>query len=240
MKVDVCIPSLNGVSNEYLENVRKVIPCNHILVETSPCLGVSRQKCIEWVETDFFVFLDDDCFPREGWFKEMLGQMNENVGFVGTVGLAKNLGKVEEYLNKPRGTIKRKLGERGIEICASLCRTEAFKGWKSPFDLYAYEDYVLTQYIIAKGYDWIKVDSEKLFHYCSYAKVKSSGLWAGKNVYRMIPTKTGRLILVLRGFGNILVLLFKVLIRNETELSKYRIKQKFFFTVGVMQSCLVH
>jgi glycosyltransferase involved in cell wall biosynthesis len=244
MKVDICIPSLKGVSDKYLENIRKVVPVNRILVERSRPVGVSRQRCIEWVETDFFVFLDDDCILKEGWFDEMFQKMDKlvglNVGLIGTVGQFKGLGKVEKSINQFQGTQLRKLGDRGVELCASLCKNEAFKGWISPLDLSAYEDFILTNYIISKGYAWVKVDSDKVDHNWSWDKVKSNGLWAGKNSYRMYPSKIVRICLVLKCLYNLLIFYYRFLIGHNVDITKYQAKQNFYFAIGVAYSCLKH
>jgi hypothetical protein len=161
---------------------------------------------------------------------------NLNVGLVGVAGQVKGLGEIEKFLNKPRGTRVRKLGKRGIEICASLCKTEAFRGWKSPADLSAYEDYVLTQFVISRGYAWIKVDSDKLDHVIDWVKVRNNRLWAGRNAYRMFPSRGERVFGVFKLLGNCLVFSFKFLVGQEKDLSKYRVKQNLFFAVGVLCS----
>ncbi len=80
--VDVLVPSLQGLRNEFVEHLRSRIPVHCIL--TSSVIGPARarQELMERVDTDWFAFVDDDVKLRPDWWSTVTGMIDPTVGGV--------------------------------------------------------------------------------------------------------------------------------------------------------------
>lgn len=159
-KIDVCIITKNK-NNLNLNHIQKFVPCNKIIVETAKGRGFARQKCIEQVETETFVFIDDDVTVQPSWFKEMMfwfEKLGPKVGAITGVPELHPLSNARYYLK-----LKNDLGLPApakisvLHTGASLIRKEAVEGIKFPKWLQHREDLFLTEYILKKGYECWRV-----------------------------------------------------------------------------------
>src|SRR2546428_12546538 len=81
-RVDVLVPSLKGLSSDFVEHLRSRIPVHCIL--TSSVIGPARarQELMERVDTDWFAFVDDDVKLRPDWWSTVTGMISPEVGVV--------------------------------------------------------------------------------------------------------------------------------------------------------------
>lgn len=150
-----------------LETVKKVFP-NAIVRETDSNLGVARKIGINLVDTDFFIFVDDDIELCDGWFKEIVSYLDESTGAIhGMVPPSlRHLNKWFEWVWKkwlPRRkgtlekvqvvTIKEPDITRGYTN-NTLVRKSVVEDWAPPSFLCAYEDHMMLRHVVKKGYAW--------------------------------------------------------------------------------------
>jgi hypothetical protein len=162
MKIDVICVSKNGPSQGWVEWNLRLLPVNKLIVERSAPLLEARWRAIQRVETEWFLFLDDDVLLCDGWFEEALKYMrDECVGAIQGREFIYGFGeKWDSALNRFRWSKpdrEYRLGDRGTCV-NTLIRTEAVKDWNPPrLNLNAYEDFLITQHVLKRGYKWLDV-----------------------------------------------------------------------------------
>lgn len=185
--IDVCLVTKNDVKTikglEY-------IPFNKLIIEKSIPLGLARKISIQKVTTGWFAFIDDDVKIDEGWFKTLSGYMEDpKIGAI--QGMLDITGLGEEWdkaLNKSNKKIRfLKLGERGFTH-NTLIKTELVKDWDPPSDISAWEDYLLTQHILKKGYKWIIIPTQSK-HEKTWNGIRKKAIWGIKGRKKIFPSK---------------------------------------------------
>ena len=135
--------------------------------------ATARQKGIDAVETDLFVFIDSDVILRMDWFSKMLEVIkNPNIGAVwGYVDPIDPLEKLEKrhiqrlYRRTQEEMIKKHSAGRGLTH-DTIIRTEAVKNIQIPPQLHVWEDHYIKLYIESQGYRWINYPDAR----CSHAR----------------------------------------------------------------------
>jgi glycosyltransferase involved in cell wall biosynthesis len=114
-------------------------------------LAYARELAIQIVETEWFVFVDGDVVLSDTWIKEMYDNMQYCEQF--------NLGAMFGYLYRNeeqaedlKVNCKTKVITTRMFTHNTIIRTDAAKDWVPNEQINAYEDYLLTQHIIKKGY----------------------------------------------------------------------------------------
>ena len=189
--------------------IKEVFP-NAIIIRSHANLAYARYIGIKLVETEWFLFHDDDAVLIPGAFKritKLLKLGKAGAIELGTFGLS-NIGKIalpHVDQEKPYQLMfKKHIDEvtisevikqgliyltRGFTF-ATFIRTNIVKDWVPNPNLGALEDYSLTQWVISKGYKWILVDEPLVLHIGVYTKSHleslsvwlKKGLWHGSNV----------------------------------------------------------
>ncbi len=170
---------------------------NCLVIQSEAGLGYRRQLGIEHVETDFFAFVDSDIILVPNWQKIMQGYMRPTVGAVEGNNLPIYPPALKKYIlrtlvNHPR-LEEVKIGERG-NTSNALIRKEAVVGIKIPSNLLLrkklcdriiytppesfcpFEDHFITQYILNRGWRWIRVPVFSLHLKPNFAK---NAQWVG-------------------------------------------------------------
>lgn len=198
MNIDVVIPTKNRLEPclpECLESMAREIPINRLividgysddgtvecirkfceereigleLIQTEAPLSKARQKGIEKVNTEWFLFLDSDVILKENYFdklKEHIGE--EEVGAVQGRKQQTLEESSEEYCPEDQEWIRRRSYRGGTH--ATLIRKEAVEGIKIPKDLRTWEDEYIRRYIEGdldqsdKDYKWV-FEPNAIFH----------------------------------------------------------------------------
>jgi glycosyltransferase involved in cell wall biosynthesis len=161
-----------------VETVKKLFP-NAIIKETNANLGVARKIGIEAVDTEFFVFIDDDVELCNGWFREIIAYIDPTTGAIHgqAVPMLKYQRKWFEWMWKKWLPYRKGAVERVQIITAgnsdatrgytnnTLIRKKAIEDW-SPFPfLCAYEDHMLLRHIVRKGYTWKIITNLSVKHW---------------------------------------------------------------------------
>jgi glycosyltransferase involved in cell wall biosynthesis len=155
------------ISRKTLEHKTRLIP--HI------CEGnraVARQIAIESVETDWFLFLDDDVILGQWWWH--VASMAMNVDKVGLVWgwdrivnkHSRNRMKVMYYLRREAEftLMNRNFRNRG-GLHDTLIRKKAIENVKIPPDLHVFEDWYIMEYVKRQGYYAITIPSFYCYHH---------------------------------------------------------------------------
>jgi len=132
--------------------------------------ATARQKGIEAVETEWFVFIDSDVVLQHGWFKKVTSLIEPNVGLV--IGrevpiYEKEIKQLKDALIK----LKRKVHFRGSVfpfrafMGDTLILTKAVKGIRIPSILHVYEDNYIQRFIESRGYKWKITEKPVALHY---------------------------------------------------------------------------
>lgn len=173
-KVDVLVPSLKGLQPEFVEHLRKRIPVHCIL--TSSVLGPARarQELIERVDSDWFVFVDDDVRLRSDWWPTVTGMVGPDVG--GVEGLWSYLAgdkRVDDYtraMARLARVIRQESWRDRIDRAFTgdtLVRTEAVKNIHMP-NIPVWEDEYIRRWVERNGFKWLRTSNVVCDHLRTY------------------------------------------------------------------------
>jgi glycosyltransferase involved in cell wall biosynthesis len=112
--------------------------------------ATARQKGIENVKTEWFIFVDSDVVLCRDWYQKALRHVNGDVGAVWGI-------EVWSTLQNPKALklfliVTRKIFDLRGGTHDTLVRTEAVRGIKIPGSLHVFEDAYIKDWITAKGY----------------------------------------------------------------------------------------
>ena len=161
-RVDILVPSLKGLSSEFVEHIRSRIPVHCIL--TSSVIGPARarQELMERVDTDWFAFVDDDVKLRPDWWSTVTGMIRPDVG--GVEGLWSYLAgdkRVDDYTRAMAvlaKLLRRESWRDRVDRAFTgdtLVRTEAIKNIRMP-NIPVWEDEYIRRWVESNGFRWLR------------------------------------------------------------------------------------
>jgi hypothetical protein len=173
-KVDVLVPSLRGLSAEFVEHLHSRIPVHCIL--TSSVIGPARarQELIERVDTNWFAFVDDDVKLRPDWWSAVTGMVSPDVG--GVEGLWSYLAgdkRVDDYTRAMARLARLSRQESWRDRIDraftgdTLVRTEAVKNIRMP-NIPVWEDEYIRLWIEKNGFRWLRTSHVVCDHLRKY------------------------------------------------------------------------
>lgn len=214
-ELDVCLLTRHDPSPDWLNRL-SYLPLRKLIVETSSPLGLARMRAINKVETDWFVFIDDDVFLGPKWFNQLSKLASSDIGVVQGAMHNIGLGHWDQIGNRPITPYRLELGDRGFTH-NTLIRTDLVRDWKpSHPELSAWEDYEITQHILRKGYDWI-VGPVDAYHLRGFGKKWGNIVWATRG-WRDVTNPSSYTIIreFLRHLLGIPYMCFKVFIIGDS------------------------
>ena len=194
--VDVCLVTKSDISSSWERRLR-YIPYNRLIIDRSSPLGQARARAIGKVETEWFVFIDDDVCVTRSWFSQIRTCVNPKVGAVQGAMWNVGLGRWNKIGEKPSRPFKLKFGDRGMTH-NTLIRTSLVQDWKpSRPNLSSWEDYEITQHILRKGYDWIvcPVDAYHVKSFIEKWKTVKWGIQGWKKIFKPSTFDLGKKLL---------------------------------------------
>lgn len=224
------INTIKGIEN---------IPLNNLIIETSTPLALARMRAIQKVKTEWFAFVDDDVDINEAWFEKLEEHTHgENIGAIQGMLLVKGLGeKWDQALNNvERQVHELKLGNRGLTH-NTLMRTEIVKDWIPPPNLSAYEDYLLTQHILKKGYRWINVPT-KSYHKKTWKNVWKNAIWGTASRKELWPSNMDTILQIVKNL--IWILRISLSMNMNWRVKIYTIYFTIATTYGYIKSMKIH
>jgi glycosyltransferase involved in cell wall biosynthesis len=173
-KVDVLVPTLKGLPGEFVEHLRSRIPVHCLLTSSVAGRARARQELMERVDTDWFVFIDDDVRLRPEWWAKVSGMVRPDVGAV--EGLWSYLAadkRVDDY-TRAMARLARLLGQESWKDRVdraftgdTLVRTEGVKNIRIP-NLPVWEDEYIRGWVEKNGYRWLRTSDVVCDHLRRY------------------------------------------------------------------------
>ena len=159
--MDVCVVSLRGLSQEFYDSVSKAIPINNLIVDskTKP-LGKAREAVIRKVETERFVFLDDDVYPPPNWYSDIMKfWTSDDIGWIEGWAVPSQPPWYSKWaLSRFNGASIHLIPYNGRGFTLdTVIRTQYVRDWVSPPDLDFFEDLALSNFVISKRYKVLRV-----------------------------------------------------------------------------------
>lgn len=152
-------------TDKTLEIIRRFNRKHHnvSLLSEEGTRGKARQKAIEAVTTEWFMFVDSDVILCNEWFKKARRLIKPNVGAIWGIEVWSVLKNITVLKLFERITMKI-FGKRG-GTHDLLVRREAVKDIHIPPNLHVYEDAYIKSWICKKGYKVISVYEPYCIHY---------------------------------------------------------------------------
>jgi glycosyltransferase involved in cell wall biosynthesis len=191
MDVDVVIITKNSerVLNECLKSVYKNVPVNHLIVvdgySTDKTLEIvrqfqkehgnvlviqdngtratARQKGIDQVKTEWFMFVDSDAVLCKDWFKKAEKHLGENVGAIWGIEVWSTI--QNPVVLKIFLLVTRKIFDLRGGTHDTLIRTDLVKDIEIPKILHVFEDAYIKDWITQKGYKLIACYNPFCLHF---------------------------------------------------------------------------
>jgi glycosyltransferase involved in cell wall biosynthesis len=220
MDVDVVIITKNSESmlNECLKSVYKNVPVNHLIVvdgySTDKTLEIvrdfqkkhgnvlvipdkgtratARQKGIDQVKTEWFMFVDSDAVLCKDWFKKAETHLGENVGAIWGIEVwstIQNPAILKLFL-----LVTRKIFDLRGGTHDTLIRTDLVKDIEIPKILHVFEDAYIKDWITQKGYKLIACYNPCCLHF------RPASVWTIRGSLNIISDaiRVGRLTLLVK------------------------------------------
>jgi glycosyltransferase involved in cell wall biosynthesis len=220
MDVDVVIITKNSdrVFNECLKSVYKNVPVKHLIVvdgySTDKTLDIvhefqkkygnvllvqdrgtratARQKGIDQVKTEWFLFVDSDAVLCKDWFKKAEKHLGQNVGAVWGIEVWSTIHN--PAILKMFLLITRKIFDLRGGTHDTLIRTDLVKDIEIPKSLHVFEDAYIKDWITQKGYKLIACYNPYCIHF------RPASVWTIRGSLNIIADaiRLGRLNLLVK------------------------------------------
>jgi glycosyltransferase involved in cell wall biosynthesis len=125
--------------------------------------ATARQKGIENVETEWFLFVDSDVVLCRNWYQKAIKHINNNVGAVWGIEVwstLQNQATLKMFL-----IITRKIFELRGGTHDTLIRVNLVKDIEIPKNLHVFEDAYIKEWITRKGYEMVACYDPYCVHY---------------------------------------------------------------------------
>jgi glycosyltransferase involved in cell wall biosynthesis len=125
----------------------------------------AREKGIQRVSTDWFMFVDSDVILGRDWFRKAEKNVKSDVGAVWGVNIDVIPNMKDKRVLKLQSLIARQCFDLRGGMHDTLIRREAVEGIRIPEELHAYEDAYIINWIKAKGYKTVIGDDVYCLHF---------------------------------------------------------------------------
>jgi glycosyltransferase involved in cell wall biosynthesis len=125
--------------------------------------ATARQRGIEAVETEWFLFVDSDVELCKDWFKKAVAEVDGDVGAVWGIEVWSTIRS--KAMLKLFLLITRKIFELRGGTHDTLVRTSAVRDMKLPEHLHVFEDAYIKEWITKKGYKVVACYDPFCIHY---------------------------------------------------------------------------
>jgi len=185
------------------EVIKEIFP-EALIIESTLNLGRARAEAIKYVDTEYFVFVDDDIELSNRWYKEITKFLSPNTGAIAFMGIP-----VTKWLKKfflstqdiAKSLKRRWVSEWWVNCANTLIKTELVKDWLPPSFISAGEDAHLSKHILSKGYKVVLIQGMYVKHYgLRGLKSAQKKLWYCSNERLLRNTNITTKILLRRFF----------------------------------------
>ena len=133
-------------------NKTKEVHGNVKVLKVNGSRARAREKGIQQVTTDWFMFVDSDVILSRNWFRDAEKNVKNDVGAVWGVNIDIIPNMKDKRILKLQSLIARQCFSLRGGMHDTLIRREAVEGIKIPEQLHAYEDTYIINWIKDKGY----------------------------------------------------------------------------------------
>ena len=137
---------------------------NVTFVQEKGTRGTARQKAIQLVKSDWFIFVDSDVLLSKNWFAQAEKLVNNNIGAIWGIEIWSVLIKSKKLLWLFE-RITMKIFEKRGGTHDTLIRRTTVEDIKIPYKLHTYEDGYIKDWIEKKGYKVIGVYEPYCIHF---------------------------------------------------------------------------
>jgi glycosyltransferase involved in cell wall biosynthesis len=191
MPIDVAILTMNSgrMLRECIDSVYRNVPVNNLIiidgystdataaiakefqekhgnvffVQEKGTRGSARQKAIQLVKSDWFMFVDSDVLLSKNWFAEAEKLVNDDVGAIWGIEIWSVLKGTKALRMFERVTLK--IFEKRGGTHDLLVRRKTVEDIKIPYQLHTYEDGYIKDWINKKGYKVLGVYEPYCIHF---------------------------------------------------------------------------
>jgi glycosyltransferase involved in cell wall biosynthesis len=159
---------VDGYSTDNTKNIVKEFQERHgnvIFVQDKGTRGKARQKAMNEVKSDWFMFVDSDVILSEDWFAKAEKLIRDDVGAIWGIEIWSVMRKMKVLNLFERVTLK--IFEKRGGTHDLLVRRKAIEGIEMPSQLHTYEDAYIKSWICGKGYRVIGVYEPYCIHFRS-------------------------------------------------------------------------
>ncbi len=157
---------VDGYSKDDTMRIVKEVQKKHgnvIFVQDRGTRGSARQKAMNEVKTDWFMFVDSDVVLSENWFAKAEKLIKDDVGAVWGIEIWSVLRKMKVLGLFERVTMK--IFEKRGGTHDLLVRRKAVEGIQVPSHLHTYEDAYIKSWICKRGYKVIGAYEPYCLHF---------------------------------------------------------------------------
>ncbi len=158
---------VDGFSTDNTANIVKEFQekyGNVTFIQEKGTRGTARQKAIQLVKSDWFMFVDSDVLLSKNWFAEAEKLVKDNVGAIWGIEIWSVLRESKKLLWLfERVTMK--IFEKRGGTHDTLIRRRTVEDIKIPYKLHTYEDGYIKDWIEKKGYKVIGVYEPYCIHF---------------------------------------------------------------------------
>jgi glycosyltransferase involved in cell wall biosynthesis len=122
---------------------------NVVLVQDRGTRGSARQRALNEVKSDWFMFVDSDVILSENWFSKAEKLIKDDIGAIWGIEIWSVLRKTKVLNLFERFTLK--IFEKRGGTHDLLVRRKAIEGIHVPYHLHTYEDAYIKSWICKKG-----------------------------------------------------------------------------------------
>lgn len=136
---------------------------NITVIEDDGTRGSARQKAINEVKSEWFIFVDSDVVLSDGWFAKAEKLISDDVGAIWGIevwSIVKNMKILGLYERITRKIFEARGGTHDL-----LVRRKAVEDIRIPSHLHTFEDSYIASWIINKGYKVIAAYEPYCIHY---------------------------------------------------------------------------
>ena len=157
---------VDGYSTDKTEQIVREFEEDHgnvVFIQDRGTRGSARQKAMENVKTDWFMFVDSDVVLSRDWFAKAEKLITEDVGAIWGIEIWSVLRKMKVLGLFERFTLKIFDYRGGTHDM--LIRRRAIEGIKIPYHLHTYEDAYIKKWICGKGFKVLGVYEPYCIHF---------------------------------------------------------------------------
>jgi len=211
VEIDVVMCSWNSNKpffHRCLESIKREIPVHHFIlvdrysndgtvdevkkhfdrlkiIKSNANLGRARALGIQFVDTEYFAFIDSDVELPKGWFPRLMAHMNNKIGAIHEHLLPDSVTakwlkwQLKRQPKPPITDITSSSKEISNYLNSTILKTDLVEDWSPDLRISAYEAYLLMKHIVNKGYIWRVLNSYTIKHHALSTLKKQKWLFVG-------------------------------------------------------------